>query len=166
MRGGSNALPPSLVELSITNEQNALERKLKPPADIQGLKKALDFGKIVRISICVADGYRKMKNVMHHARLKNVLEKLIVVNGPTCLDLKYPSLTGGMRISVETLQYPAFAPKEHGDNYLVFNGLTFLYLKSKFFQARAESSHNGVAMLVHRCMRINALSQLFEERHD
>ncbi len=42
-----------------------------------------------------ADSYRKMKNIMHHARLKNILEKLIVVNGAPRLDLKNPSLTGG-----------------------------------------------------------------------
>src|ERR1017187_6946423 len=124
---------------SITNEQNALQRKLKSPADIQRLKKTLDLGKIVRVAICVADRYRKMKNVMHHARLKNILEKLVVVNGPTCLDFKNPSLTGGMGVSVETFQYLAFAPKKHGDNYLVFEGLPFLDPKSQLFQSWAQS---------------------------
>ena len=103
---------------SITNEQNALKRKLKPPTDIQGLKKAFNFGKIVRVSICVADGYREVKDVMHHTRLKNILEKLIVIDGPACLDFKDPSLTGGMGVSVEALQYLAFAPKKNGTTIL------------------------------------------------
>ena len=147
---------------SITNEQNALQRKLKSPADIQRLKKTLDLGKIVRTAICVADSYRKMKNVMHHARLKNILEKLIVVNSPTCLDFKNPSLAGGMGVGVETLQYLAFAPKKHWDNYLVLRGFPFLDLKSEFFQAWAESSHSGVAMLAYRCTRIDGISHFFE----
>ena len=155
-----------MEDLSIANEQNAFERKLKPSADIQRLKKTLDFGKIVRVSICVTDSYREMKHVMHHARLKNIFEKLIVVNGPASLDFKHPSLTGGMRVSVEALQYLAFAPKKHGNNYLVFAGLSFLDPKSELFQAWAKSSHNGVAMLVHRRMRIDTFGKLFEERDD
>jgi hypothetical protein len=107
-----------------------------------------------------------MKHVMHHASLKNILEKLIVIDGPACLDFKHPSLAGGMCVSVEALQYLAFAPKKHGDNYLVFAGLPFLDPKSELFQARAKSSHDGVAMLIHRCTRINTLGQLFEERDD
>ncbi len=57
---------------SITNEQNALQRKLKPPADIERLKKTFDFGEIVRIAVGVANSDRKMKDVMHHACLKDV----------------------------------------------------------------------------------------------
>ena len=57
---------------SITDEQNTLKGKLKSPADVERFKKTFNFGKIVRIAIYVADGYRKMKNIMHHASLKNV----------------------------------------------------------------------------------------------
>ncbi len=39
---------------------------------------------------------------MHHAGLENIFEKLIIINGPTRLDLEYPSLTGSMGVSVET----------------------------------------------------------------
>src|ERR1035437_5683204 len=148
---------------SITNEQDALQRKLKSPADIKRLKKTLDLGKIVRIAICVANSYRKMTNVMHHARLKNILEELIVVNGSTRFDFKNPALTGGVSVRVETLQYLAFAPKKHGDDYLVFDGLPFLDPKSELFQAWAELGHSGVAMLAHRCSRIDGVGQPFEE---
>jgi hypothetical protein len=148
---------------SITYKQNALQRKLKSPAYVKRLKKTLNFGKIVGIAIVVAHSYRKMKNVMHHACLKYILEELIVVDGPTCLDLKNPALTDGMGVSVETFQYLAFAPKKHWDNYLVFGGLPFLDPKSELFQARAESSHNGIAMLIHRCTRIDCIGHLFEE---
>lgn len=147
----------------ITNEQNAFQRKLKPSAYIQGLKKTLDFGKIVRIAICVADGYREMKNVIHHARLKNILKKLIVSHGPTRLDLKNPSLAGGMGVGVETLHYLALAPEKHGDNYLVLDGLPFLDPKSDLFQSRAKPSHYSVAMLIHRCARIDGTGHLFEK---
>src|SRR5580704_3677858 len=102
----------------ITNEQNALQRKLKSPADVERLEKTFNFGKIVRITICVANSYREMKNVLHHARLKDIFKELIVVNGPTCFDLKNPTLTCGMSVSVETFQYLACAPKEHGNDYL------------------------------------------------
>ena len=88
---------------SVTNEQNTLKRKLKSPADVERLKKTFNFSKIVRIAIYVADGYRKMKNIMHHAGLKNVFQKLIIINGPTGLDLKNPPLTGGVGVSIETL---------------------------------------------------------------
>ena len=117
--------PPSLAGLSITDEQNTLQRKLKSPADIQRLKKTLNFGKIVRVTIYVADSYRKMKNIMHHASLKNIFQKLVIVNGATCLDFKNPSLACRMCVSVEALQYLAFATKKHGNNYLVFAGLSF-----------------------------------------
>lgn len=56
-----------------------------------------------------------MENVVHHARLENILEKLVVVHGATGLDFKHPSLTCSMSISVETLQYFAFAAKKNGD---------------------------------------------------
>jgi hypothetical protein len=118
---------------SITNEQNALQRKLKSPADVECLKETLNFGKIVRITIVVAHSYRKMKNVMHHARLKNILEKLIVVNGATRLDLKNPPFSCGVGVSIETFQYLAFAPKKHWNNYFVFAGLPFLDPESELF---------------------------------
>src|ERR1039457_7333412 len=85
-----------------------------------------------------------MEDVVHHACLKNILEKLIVDNGPACLDFKNPSFAGGMGVGVETLQYLALAPKKHGDDDLVFGGLPFLDPKSDLFQAWAEPSHNGV----------------------
>lgn len=107
-----------------------------------------------------------MKNVMHHARLKNILEKLIVDNGPACLDFKNPSFAGGMGVGVETLQYLALAPKKHGDDDLVFGGLPFLDPKSDLFQAWAEPSHNGVAMLFHRRIRIDGAGHFFEECDD
>jgi hypothetical protein len=88
---------------SITDEENTLKGKLKSPADVERLKKTFNFGKIVRITICVADSYRKVENIMHHASLKNIFEKLIIINGPTRLDLKNPPLTGGMGVSIETL---------------------------------------------------------------
>jgi len=151
---------------SITNEQNAPERKLKSPAYVERLKKTFNFGKIGRTTICVANSYRKMKNVMHHARLKDIFEKLIVVNGPTCLYLENPSLAGGMSVSVEALQYLASAPKEHGDNYLVVAGLALFDSKSKFFQAWAESYHNGVAMLVRLSSRIDGIGLFLEQCND
>src|SRR5689334_2755930 len=70
-----------------------------------------------------------MKNVMHHARLKDIFEELIVVNGPPCFDLKNPSLTDGMSVSIEALQYLAFTPQKHWNNYLVFLRIPLLYAK-------------------------------------
>ena len=78
-----------------------------------------------------------MKNIMHHARLKNILEKLIVVNGPPRLDFKNPSLTDLMGVSIEAFQYLAFAPEKYRDNYLVFDGLPSLDAKSELFQTWA-----------------------------
>jgi hypothetical protein len=66
-----------------------------------------------------------MENVVHHACLKYILEELIVVNCPACLDFKYPALTGGMGVSIETLQYPALAPKKDGNNDLAFADFPF-----------------------------------------
>jgi len=88
---------------SITDKQNTLERKLKSRADVERFKKALNLGKVVRFAIGVADSYRKMETITHHASLKNIFQKLIIVNGPTGLDLKNPPLTGGMGVSIETL---------------------------------------------------------------
>ncbi len=87
---------------SITNKQNTLERKLKSSADVERLKKALNFAKIVRVTINIADGYCEMKNVVHHAGLKNIFQELIIVDCPACLDFKNPPLTRGMGVSVET----------------------------------------------------------------
>ncbi len=61
-----------------------------------------------------------MKYIMHHARLEDILEELIVVNGPACLDFKYPSHLASMGVSIESLQYLAFTPKKHRVNYFVF----------------------------------------------
>jgi hypothetical protein len=151
---------------SIANEQNAFQRELKSPADIKRLKKVLNLGKIVRLAICVAYGDREVQNVMHHARLKDVLEKLVVIDGPTCLYLKNPSLTGGVSVSVETLQYLAFAPKKYGNNYLAFARLPSLDSECKLFQAWAESCHDGVAMLTCLCARVDRISRFFEKCDD
>jgi len=74
-------------EPSITNQQDALQWKLKSPADIERLKKTFDFGKIIRTTVSVAHGYREMKNIVHHTGLEDILEKLIIVDSPTCLYL-------------------------------------------------------------------------------
>ena len=107
-----------------------------------------------------------MKDVMHHACLKNVLEKLIVVNGATRLNLKNPPLAGSMGVSVEAFQYLAFAPKKYWNNYLVFAGLPFLNPESELFKPRTELCHNGVAMLDCHCARIDGTRNLFEESDD
>jgi hypothetical protein len=139
---------------------------LESPADIKRLKKIFNLGKIVRITIAVAHGYRKMKNIMHHAGLKNILEKLIVVNSPTCFDLENSSLTHSMGVSVETLQYLAFAPKKHGNNYLIVARLSLLDSESELFQTGTKECHNGIAMLVRPCTRIDGIGKLLKERHD
>ena len=92
---------------------------MKSPADVQRLKKILDLCKIIRTAIGVADGYCEVKNVVHHTRLKDVFEKLIIVNRPTRLYFKNPPFIGGMGISVETFQYLAFPPEKHRYNYLI-----------------------------------------------
>ena len=139
---------------------------MKSPADVESFEKTLDFGKIVRIAIFVAHGDRKMKNIMHHARLKNIFEKLIIVNRPTRLDLKNPTLDGGMGVSVETLQYLASPSKEDRNNYLVLDGLPLLDSKSDPFQSWAEPCHNAVARLIGLCARVDGISHFLEERND
>jgi hypothetical protein len=88
-----------------------------------------------------------MEDIMHHARLKNILEKLIVVNGPARLDFKHPAHTACMSISIEALQYFSFSTKKHWDNDFVIGGLSFLNPKSELFQSWSEPRHNLVAVL-------------------
>src|ERR1700733_12685891 len=107
-----------------------------------------------------------MQNVMHHAGLKNILEKLIIVDGAASFDLKNPALANSMCVSVKALQYLAFASKEHRNNYLVFAGLPFLDAESDFFQPWAEPRHNGVAMLDCHFARIDGVGHLFKEPDD
>src|SRR5579864_6226305 len=107
-----------------------------------------------------------MKNVMHHAGLKDILEKLIVVNGPTRLDLENPSLRDGMGVSVETLQYLAFAPEEHRDNDLILARFPFFHLKTELFQTWPEPCHDGIAMLGRTRTRIDGISHFFKEGDD
>ena len=64
-----------------------------------------NLGKIVRTPIDVAHGYREMKDVVHHASLEDVLEKLIVVDCPACLDLKNPASFPRVGVCIEALQY-------------------------------------------------------------
>ncbi len=153
-------------EGSVANEQNAFQRQLKPSADIERLKETLDFGKIIGPAICVAHGYRKMKNIMHHGRLKYVLEELIVVNRPTSFDLKNPTLAGGMGVGVEALQYLAFPPKKHGNDYLVLDALPFLDSESEPLQPWAKPFHDAVARLVCLCGRIDSIGHRLKEPHN
>jgi len=51
------------------------------------------------------------------------------------------------------------------DNF-AFGGFPFLNPKSELLQAWAEPSHNSIAVLAHRCTRINTLGKLFEESDD
>src|SRR5258708_3100428 len=114
--------------------------------------------------MCCEQLSQEMKNVMHHTCLKDIFEKLIVVNGPTSLHLENPPLIDGMSVSIEALQDLAFAPKKHRNNYLVFTGLPFLNSKSEFLKAWAESYHNGIAMLVYLFSRIDSIRHLLEKR--
>ena len=120
---------------------------MKSTTDVKRFKETLNLGKVVRFSICISDSYRKMKDIVHHASLKYVFQKLIIINGLTCFDLKNPPRTESMRVSVETLQDFPFLPKKHRNNYLFVARLPFLDPKSDLFQAWAESCENGVAML-------------------
>jgi hypothetical protein len=72
------------------------------------------------------------------ACLKDILEKLIVVNGTARFNFKYPPRSHGMSVSIETLQYFALSPKEHGDDNFALGGLSTLNPKSYPLQAWAE----------------------------
>jgi hypothetical protein len=71
-----------------------------------------------------------------HARLKNVLEKLIVVYGPARLDFKYPAQAGCMSIGVEALQDFSLSPEEHRNNDFFLCGLPLFNPESELFQSR------------------------------
>jgi hypothetical protein len=141
----------------IPDQQNTLQGKLEASTDIEGLKKVLDCGKVIRSAICVAHGDRKIKNPMHHACLKNILEELIVGNGPPCFDLKYPFLPCGVGVGIEALLFLAFASKEHRDFNFVIGRLPFLDMKADRFQSRPKSLHNRIAGLVGRSIRIDGI---------
>ena len=102
---------------------------------------------------------------MHHARLKNILEELIVVDGPARLDFKYPTQAFGVSIGIETLLYFAFSTKKYGDIDLAFATLPLFNLKSNRFQSWPEPGHNLVAVLVQSCGRVYRIGERFEERH-
>jgi hypothetical protein len=107
-----------------------------------------------------------MKDIVHHARLKNIFEELIVINRPACFDFKNPSLTGRMGVGVETLQYLAFSPEKNGNNYLSLRGFSLLNSKSDFFKAWTKSRHHGVTGLIRLCVRVDGISRFFEKRDD
>ena len=163
--GLSTTLLPKGFQL-VTNEQDTLQWELKSPANVKCFKKTFDFGKIVGIAIRVANSYRKVKNVVHHARLKNVFKKLIVIHRSTRLDLENPSFRRGVSIGVEALKYLAFAAKKHRNYNFVFAGLPFLHPESELFQAWPKPRHNGVAILVHPLSRIDGVSHFLEECDD
>ncbi len=70
---------------------------------------------------------------MHHARLKNVFEKLIVIDSSTSLHFKDPTDTRRVCISVEALQYLAFSAEKHWYNNLIVRGLTLLNPEAYLF---------------------------------
>jgi len=136
------------LKCSITYEENSLQWELKSPAHIEGFKERFDLRKIVRSAIGVAHGNRKVENIVHHASLKDVLEELIVIDGPSRFNLEHPARFGVVRISVEALQHFPLSSKEHRDNYLLLTRLAPLDTESEFFETRPQERHNGVAVLV------------------
>ena len=101
-----------------------------------------------------------------HARLKNVLEKLVVGNCPTRLDFKHPVVGFGISIGIETLVDLAVATIKHRDVDLAFAALPFLDPKSDLFQFWPKPRHNYVAVLDQRFSRVNGIGEIFEYLHD
>jgi hypothetical protein len=118
---------------SITDEEDALQRKLESSANVERFQKALHLREVIRPAIRVSHRYREVEDVVHHASLKNILQKLIVIDGSTGLDLKDPSAAGCMGVRVEAFQYLALAPEKYGYDYLAFGGFPFLNSKSELF---------------------------------
>lgn len=67
---------------SVPNEQNTLQRQPESVARIEGLKKASGPLEVIGATIVVPKSHRELGNPIHHARLKKVLQEL-VVHDPT-----------------------------------------------------------------------------------
>jgi len=83
---------------------------------------------------------------VHHARLKDIFEELVVIDRPTGLDLKDPSAAGRVGVGVEAFQYLAFASEEHMYDHLAFGGFPFLDSKSEVLQVPGRRCATTVSL--------------------
>ena len=121
------------AERSISDQEDSLKRKLKAPTNIKCFKEVLDGGKIIRTAVCVTYRDRKIENPMHHARLENIFQELVVRHCPPSLNFKHPSLVGGVGISIEALLFLTSVSKKHRDFNLFIRRLSFFDTKTNFF---------------------------------
>lgn len=84
---------------------------------------------------------------MHHAGLKDVLEELVVVNGPPSFDFDHPTAACGISVRIEALKYFALPPEEDGNNDFFLGRFSFLDSKPELLQTGPELRHDYVAML-------------------
>ncbi|MFQ5792196.1 MAG: hypothetical protein ACE5JI_17135, partial [Acidobacteriota bacterium] len=98
---------------SVPDDENAFEGQLQPLASVERFEKPDDSLKILRLPVHFANRDTEIVNVMHHARLKKILEELVVNHSPACFDLDNHSPLTVPGIGLKPFLHRAMAPKKH-----------------------------------------------------
>jgi len=131
-------------------------------ACVQGFKETFDSGEVWQRAVMIADRNGQIIDVLHHAGLKQVLEKLIIDHSTACFYFYNKTSRGMVGVGVERLfDYSISAEQDRNKNFLsVFPAQ--LDLKSELQQWLPENGKNGVA--VQECLARLDLSGDFRER--
>ena len=73
----------------IADEHDSLEWQRKSAADVERLHERVDAPEIVAAAVVIAYAQGQVVDTVHHGRLKDVLQELVIDNCSAGLNLKY-----------------------------------------------------------------------------
>lgn len=115
----------------VANQNNAFQWQYKTAGNIHGFKECVDTLKIIFPSVVAPHRYNEIFNLVHHARLENIFEKLIIIDRSACFDFNDYSTVIAHGICIEIFILAVSASKENWDLNLFFLLFPRLHLKSE-----------------------------------
>jgi hypothetical protein len=78
-----------VVRLLVAEYKDTTERKCEAPTRVESVKEPVDSLKVVLSLVTLPYSYHKVIDVVHHAGLKEMLQKVVVDNSPSGFNLDY-----------------------------------------------------------------------------
>ncbi len=131
---------------SIANYQYAFQWKCEAVTGVQRLEKLANCLEILIASIVFPNCYSEILHIMHHAGLKEVLQKLVVGHAPTCFNLQYKPVGLMVGVGVEGFLSRTVSPEKDGNANLFIFVLACFDFKVFFFEMFSDRFKNLIAV--------------------
>lgn len=132
--------------ISVSNQDNPFQWKLKTAVDIQCLKEIEDGIKVGMPSVVVANCYYQIVHTVHHTRLENILQKLIVGIGAPRFNFNYNPAIIADSIGVKEFVNTIVQAEQYRHLDFIFGRLTIFNLETDFFQLGGNNAQNLITL--------------------